>query len=446
MAFESSLIKEEVDKVIADGVKPVHVKWTCEILANGKTITPFALLSIDILRDYYENYADTYQIEMLIGPGTYQSDVISAKDTLMVTLYKYQLKGGSNEKDINAPIFVQTYKASILEAPTSTVQTASPDNIKSSAADLSNPIKVQLQLVETVVDYMRDMTCGEIYDSEVTINALRVILGNESYKAGGSPSIRGVDIIPPSNSKPRSNIIIPQGTPLVSLPIFFQNLQGGIYSTGMGYYMQGGLWYIYPIADMTRYNKPHLSLTVVNVPISKLNNIDRTYRITDKHVIVLATGKMQHNDDSEEKQKNLGNGARFTDSEKIREGLGTYIGNNRYMISRKKNNTEFFSMARKDGFQKSMIGTKRHTKNPFVNYSEIAIRECTYITFEWQHSNETLIYPGMPARFYYDDNDQVNFIDGVVFNCHHFITGNTNSMVDVKHVTTSSVTLIVKKV
>lgn len=445
MAYESTLIKDEISKIVGEGVKPVHFQWRCEIFAGSEKISPLGKLTIDIVRDYYENYADAIAIEFLIGQGTFQSLIMPFKDTLEVVLYKYQLKGTSQEIDINGLISADRYKATIVEAPTQSVQSASPNNIKSGAADLGTPLNITLQLVETVVDYLRDMTTGGVFYDEVTINVLRTLLGNESYKAGGSPRIRGVDIIPPSNQTPRSNIIIPQGTPVVSLPIYFQNLQGGVYSTGMGYYMQRGLWYIYPIADLTRYNKPHKSLTVVSVPPDKLRNIDRTYRLTDNQVIIIATGQMRHFDDSEEKQKNYGNGARFTDAERIKEGLGEYIGNNRYMISRKRNNTEFYSEARKDGLQKAMVISQRHTKNPFIHYSEIAIRECTYLVFEWQYSSEDLIYPGMPARFYYEDNEEVKYIDGVVFKCHHFITGNSNSMVDVKHVTSSMVTLIVKK-
>lgn len=443
MSSTPTIIDEEIKRITESGPKPVGYKYRLLINANGKTIEPFRLVNIDIIRDYFENYSDEIIAEFFIGAGTLHGDLIPNKDILTATLIKQQLKGISGEPDNNNPIQSFTYKASLIEGPSDQVQTATPDNLSKAGSDMGTPITVYLQLRERVVDALAKAFTGGIYYDEIPANVLRLMLGNESYLAGGD--VRGVDLVPPSNTTPQKQLIIPQRVPVVDLPAYFQKHLGGVYSTGMGWYLQRGLWYLYPLADLTRFNKPHKSLTIINVAESKMPQIDRSYRETANQVIILCTGKVKSFDNSEATQINVGNGTRYTKAENVSGDFGSYLKNNTYRISRAKNNSEYYSMARRDGMQKAMVSEQVLITNPFEEMAQIALRECTYVMLEWQRSKEDLIYPGMPAKMVYQDNGEAKEIYGVVFKCQHFITGDSLSMIDTPHKTTSVVTLLVKK-
>lgn len=447
MANERNLITEEFDRITNEGPKRSAYYYTAEIMAGTTKITPFRISILDIVRDYSGNYADDIRLEFFIGTGTLHADIIPNKDQLTVYLRRQPVVGVSGEKNKNASVEMQAYRGALIEGSSANIQSASPDNLSKTGADLSLPIIVTMQLTELVVEQIRMQTTGGNYYDEIPANVLRVMMGNDSSIATGDQQqrVRGVDLVPPSNTTPRKNITIEQGTPLIELPNYFQYKLGGIYSTGMGYYLQKGLWYIYPAADCTRWNKPHRSLTVVNVSDTKAPGLDRSYRETSNQVIILCTGKLKHFDNTEEVQLNRGNGARFTKAENVPSGFGEYVAPNRYVVSRKKNNTEFYSMQRRTGLQKAMTSRQKIVSNAFVEYSDIAMGECTYVMLEWQNSNEALIYPGMPTKIVYEDNGEVKHILGVVHKAHHVITGDSNSMVDTKHKTTSVITVLIAK-
>jgi hypothetical protein len=447
MANQRNLITEEFERITGEGPKRSAYYYTAEIVAGGVKIAPFRITILDVVRDYNGNYADDIRLEFFIGTGTLYGTIIPNKDQLVVYLRRQPVIGVSGEKNKNAVTEAQAYRGALLEGPSANINSATPDNLTKSGADLASPVVVIMQLTELVVEQIRMQTTGGIYYDEVPADVLRAMLGNDSYIPTGDHTqrVRGVDLVPPSNTTVRRNIIIEQGTPLIELPNYFQYKLGGIYSTGMGYYLQKGLWYLYPAADCTRWNKPHKSLTVINVPETMAPGLDRTYRKTSNQVIILCTGKLRHFDNTEEVQLNRGNGARFTKAENIPANFGEYTKDNRYLVSRKKNNTEFYSMQRRTGLQKSMTSKQKIVSNAFVEYSDIAFGECTYVMIEWQNSNESLIYPGMPTKIVYEDNNEVKSLLGVVHKAHHVITGDSNSMVDTKHKTTSVITVLIAK-
>jgi len=447
MANQRNLITEEYERITTEGPRRSAYFYSAEIIAGKNKLTPFRVTILDVVRDYHENYADDIRLEFFIGSGTLYKDIIPNKDQLIVYLRRQLAVGVSGEKDKNAAVETQAYRAALIEKPSSNIQSATPDNLSKAGADLGSPIVVVMQLTELVVEQIRMQTTGGNYYDEVPADVLRAMLGNDSSIPDGDHKqrIRGVDLIPPSNTTVRKNIVIEQGTPLIDLPSYFQNKLGGIYSTGMGYYLQKGLWYLYPAADCTRWNKPHKSLTVINIPERNSPGLDRTYRLTSNQVIVLCTGKLKHFDNTEEVQLNRGNGSRFTKAENVPDSFGKYVAPNRYLVSRKKNNTEFYSMQRRTGLQKAMTSRQKIVSNPFVEYSNIALGECTYVMLEWQNSDEALIYPGMPTKIVYEDNGVVKNMLGVVHKAHHVITGDSNSMVDTKHKTTSVITVLIAK-
>jgi hypothetical protein len=444
MGFESSLIYDEVKKVIGDGSKAVHWVWECEFIAGGKIVPAKRIVTIDIVRDYFAAYGDVITLECLIPAGTYRTILQNYDDTLQARLYKKPLMENSTQVDITQQPQTQLYRATIIEGGVDKVKYSSPDNTTSTAADLSHFVTARFQLQDIAIEQIRMHSVSDIFVNKTPGEVLRYILGNESdrLKLPADQKVRGVNLVQPSNMEPRPHVIIPP-TPVVDIGGYIQNYCGGVYSTGLGCYLQKGLWYVYPLADLTRFATAHKSLTIAAVPADKLPQIDRTYRENPKNLIILNTGKLKHFDNKEQVVFNQGNGVRFTDASKVMTGFGTYKAGV-YKVDRGNNNSEFISTKRQTGLQNVATSDARITSNPFVEYSRIALRECTYLMFTWENSDESLIYPGMPAKFIYLDNDHTREMMGVVHKVHHFITGHGNSMIDNRHITQSVITLLVK--
>lgn len=445
MGIESSLIYDEVRRIVGDGSKAVHWMWECDFLAGSNTVPAKRIVSIDIDRDYYGRYGDNLVLECMIPAGTYRTILQNYDDTLQVRLYKRPLMEGSTLSDETQQPQTQLYRATIIEGGVDRIKYASPDNTTSTAADLGNFITAKFQLQEIALEQIRMHSCGGIYRKAIPAEVLRYILGNESekLKLPADQMVKGVNMTLPSNLEAREHVIIPHGIPIVEVAGYIQNYCGGIYSTGLGCYMQKGMWYVFAVADLTRFATAHQSLTVLSVPADKLPQIDRTYRTTPNNLILLNTGGLKHFDNKEQVIFNKGNGVRFTDANNIMEGFGTY-DKGVYKVNKGDNTSEFISTPRQTGLQNVPTADGRVTSNAFVEYSRISLRECSYIMFTWENSDESLIYPGMPVKFVYLDDDQTREIQGVVHKVHHFITGYGNSMIDNRHITRSVITLLIK--
>lgn len=448
MGIENTTIFKEMQAVPADGSKPVTFQVKAEIYAGGTVVNVFRVVSQDISRRYHENFSDVIMIECLVPLGDFHEHVLTNKDNLEVVVYKYAYKEDGNTVDLSRKIESQRYRAFIKEEPTPNIQKASRDNISTAGSNLTGFKKLYIQLIDIVAYKLMKQTVGGTFVNEVPGDVLWAVLGEESYRAGGpgEQAVRGVDIVKPySNTKPSEHILIPHDVSLVDLPIYIQSCCDGVYSTGMGYYLQKGLWYVYPAADTERFNKSEMTLTVLNVPSNKMPHVERTYRQTNGQVIALCTGGMKHYDNSEETQQNEGNGARIASAGKAVQSEFGLFKDEQYFIARKENNSEFYSYQRKDGVNKAAFQLRAFSSNPHVTYTKIAFRECAYVDLVWQNSNDSLIYPGMPAKLMYENNGVVEEVLGVVHAANHFITGSAQSMVDNPHKTITVITLLIKK-
>lgn len=446
MAIENTLLYNEFKQIANSGSKPIFALWTCEIYAGKEMVKPFRIKTIDINRNYDTEYSDIIVIETLIPEGTFNSKIRPFEDNLEIQLFKNPLGevGTTPNQEVNTES--QRYRATIIEDGTTVIKKATPDNLDIEGADLTNLKTVYFQLVDIVSEQLRMRTTGGIFIDAIPALVLRTILGKESKKVSGAGDqiVRGVDLVEPSNNKVYKHVIIPEGTRVVDLPKYIQEKCNGIYSSGIGYYLQKGLWYVYPLYDIERYPKTPKTLTILNIPEDKFPNIERTYRVTANQVIVLSTAGLKHFDDSESLQLNEGNGVRFTDASVVVEGFGKHKPGE-YVVDRKVNNTEMMFERRKTGNNHTPVARDPISSNPFVEYSRLARRAVTHVQMVWENSNDSLIYPGMPAKIVYENNNEVEEIEGVVLRAQHFITGQGQSMVDSRHITQTVLTLIIKR-
>lgn len=413
--FETSVFQREVDEVIKAGVRTSFFEWKATVHTPDLDFEAFNVDIVVVDRDYIKNVFDVIDVELTVAPGTYENYVIPNKDKIYVTLTKTPKSEVGNVKVENVPEFSYRYRAILYDSKSDILSGANPT---ASRIDLANrgPMKtVKIQLVDPVVEQLRLKTIGTIFRNTTASNAVRVGLAklSEGIKnAEDEVSVLGVDVAPNFIDDVKRHIVIPHMTKLVQFPETVHS-QYGVYNGGFGYYLQNGIWYLYPPFDITRYPKTKKTLTVLNVPAERYPQPERSYRQTTGQVIILATGEVKHLDVTESLQLNQGNGVRFADANLLFQ-THAQTGGNKALVGRGDYTAEFVSETRRDGINNAQQADDPITANYALERSKIAARKGSYIQVVWEASNDGLIYPGMPTKLMYLENTKVQQIFGNV--------------------------------
>lgn len=446
MAIENTLLYNEVLAIQAQ-TDFTYYNWTCNIIVGDKTISPFKLINVDMMRDYNHDYSDSIGIEVLLPMGVLHKDIMPFRTNIIVELIKTPVTPVSNGPDKDKVSETQKYRGTLKDYSSPNMKGATPNNVDWDAADLAGLLNVKMQLSDLAIEQIRLRSVGGVFKNCNPAKLLRLLLDKESKKISipAEMAIKGVDLVEPSNAAVYNHIVIPDGISLVDLPVWMQVNGNGIYSSGMGYYLQKGMWYIYPEFDTTRFTKEPKTITILNIPPNKMPNVEKTYRITANQLIVISTGDLRHYDASEGPIMNEGNGVRFTNANNVVDGFGNF-DNGKFTVSRTKNNSEFIGINRDSGINRAMVSDRRITSNPFNEYSKIAARNCEYVQCVWENSNESLIYPGMPAKIVYENNGNVEERMGKISYAQHFVSSQGQTMIENRQLTSSVLTIIISRI
>lgn len=446
MEIESTSLFREINAIVNSPSKPVHYYWTAEIHANGQTYKPMKLLSIDFVEDYEGSYADEIFVELAISGGMYAKRLYPFQDLIDITLFRNPLREQGDTTDTEAILETERYTATMIDAGNPMLEANGMNSPSEEALDLTNVFNITFQLVNKSLEQLRMMSVGGIYRDATVEDVIKGVLTTESkkVKVEGSRMPKGVDMVSASNKTKRDHVIIPHGTKLVHLPEYIHRKCGGVYSSGMGYYLRGDYWYVYPCYDTTRFNSAPQTLTIINVPTNKFPQIERTYRRDGSNLVIMATGEVRFSDDSEVQQLNLGNGVRFADADKFMEGFTTTKGN-KTVASRGSNNSEFISIQRANGNNNVHMSTTPISANAMVEYSKLARRQGSVISLVWENSLPNLLFPGMMVKMLYMDNDEIKTVYGVALKAHHYVQSKGQGVTDGRHICRTMLAIFVKR-
>lgn len=399
MAVDSTLLMREVDAIVEQGEGLGNYKLQARILAGTEWIDPQRVEFFSLTRDYESGYGDIIILEVMVGRGTYAYRLIPHRDRLFVDITTTPLYLNSDASRSDTPTRTRRYRAVLMDQDNPALVGRSP--IASSEDDLntSGPRVVQFQLVEEGIYQTRMMSVGRIYRDDCPMNALRALLTETGRFRDGNNRrvIQGVDVAEGYNTAPRRHIVIPDGTPLMSVPTLLQEEEGGLYSTGVGCYLQGDHWYVYPLYDLTRFRKTPRTLTVLNVPANRFMGAEKTFRQTANQLVVVAAGDMTQQDPGLYNQLNQGNAVRFTNADRLLEFVQT--GGNKAVAQRDLNVLEFEGMEMKAGLTHARWSAQRAVSNQFKYLSELSKRNGRVVQVQWLHGDAQLLYPGMPVKF-----------------------------------------------
>lgn len=416
MEFEKTSFYNEYLRITTNGNTDASYHWSAVIIANGKEIMTFKVVDMDIIRDYVNNYADVMLLSVMMLAGDYVGDVYPYRDDLELVLYKAPLSAMYGDRESNSERTVKmTYKAVLKSTVDVKSQGMSGRPFDRDAMNLSPPITVDFDLVRKPVMQLRMITCGMPFRNLVPADAVKSLLTLASKEINGNDEevVYGVSMVEPNNTTVTDHVIIPQGTPLIDVPGYVQKNCNGIYTNGIGFYVQGNYWHVYAPFDVTRYKTVQKTITVIRVPEKRFEGIDRTWALNGDNLTILASGSFGKNDSTTVQKLDEGVGAVYADASKFMDDF-VQVSGNKAVVSRRENNNEFVTENRSDGFSRAKTADNRITSNFCVEQSKLSIRNGSVMTIVWHHSDPELIEPCMPIKVILLDNDRPVEIDGVV--------------------------------
>lgn len=443
--LENSSLMNAVREVTDSSAPLLLYNYSCVVrLPDGQEVTPTRLVSQDIGQDFLRTYADDTYLTLVFGVGTYSKYIYANKDRLTVILTREAV--GDFDSALDEPILSREYKGILCESQDVAAASGSGvlDNVE--VADTANVAMVRIQLIDRITEWLRCVAVGGSFRKVSPYEVLQTLVTMKTQEIPREliDQLGTVDIYPPDNTTKRDHVVIPHMTPLVELADFLQERCGGIYSSGLGFYLHSGNWYVWPAMHTRRFDQSPQGLTVINVPENKMPSIERTWLQKKNQVIVVSTGKTDIIDNSDKTKVDQGLGIRFNDAKGLLDSFVSTAGNIT-KAARGRNVTEVLVDQAIDGIARVTRSVNKISGNLFSELSMMANRKGNNVTASWENSDPTLIYPGMPVRFMYEFENQVRTRHGVLVGAQHYISMDGKGGSSQRYKTNSALMLFLDK-
>lgn len=417
MEFSQTTLNAEYELIKQFG-QETYYSYTATFVTDKEEIPAMMVVSSDFIRDYRMAATDEILIKVVVPWGQYLNRVLPFKENLKMTVTRTRVN--LNGDPVPEEVMVQTFSAHLPVEAEAGSMADSPETTTEYGADLSGIKVVQVQLQEEAFALTRSELVGGVFRDSTPFDILIALL-NQSIKGmeiEQEQAILGINSIPPNNTAKRSNTIIPHGTSLVSVADKLQKEYGGIYTAGIGCYLQKGFWHVWPPYNYKRYDEAEYTALFVLAPSQQFRGVEKTWRMVDKHLTVFVTGGVQRDDPSELLLLNEGNGTRFSNTDAMMEGFVEVSGNK--AVAKRTNNANEYEAVNRKANPMSRVSNDMMTSNAFNEASKIAVRNGAFLTMNWENSNPDAITPGLQGEVGFLVNGTPAFVNAVVVHAHSY--------------------------
>lgn len=443
----SSPIWAEVQDIVASGKKPVKYRTQGMFHTEKEDIPVTKLVSVDIVRDYVNRVGDHIQVEFMMPLGEYVSRLYPYRTNLEFSVKKTLLNETDGTYDPDGSVDTLRYKAVFLVDKNPVVSGSDVESVDTETLNLKGMVNVKLQLMDRSLEPLRIKTVYGVYRGVAPKKLIYALLGGESakVKVDGKTAVDGIDIVEPDNTSAREHVVIPSGTPITSLPTFLQEKAGGVYTTGIGTYLQTfqnkKLWFVYPLFNTKRFDKSQDNrLIVYAVPKGRMDGLDRTYSQDGTILKVVVTSEKSYQDSADIDYINKGSGFRMADARAFMKKPAV-LSEDGPKGNRARMNFEVAAEDRKDGLNYAPV-VSGPSSNPYKEYSRVTGRNIARISVNWENANPDLIYPGMPCKYVFMDQGEMVELTGTVGFIHSLEALQGSSIVSTVYRTVASMVLL----
>ena len=438
--INTTALTEEINKIITNRnlYHNQSRKIAFHLMDANLTFVPLKTLSVDIVRDYQGNIADELSVTCMVTPGTWSDRIFPYINNLEATV----ILGGT-------PTLYTRYKAYVKNPVDFRKNNPQFSGVSTYTMDLADAVPIEVQLIPKIITELLPMQCGTIFRNCTMEDALKSFIVNECNKVPGltdSDMLRGIDMVQADNINVYTNIPIPHDTHILDLPNYLQEKSFGIYQTGLGSYIQDGIWYIYPSFKTKRDDQQVRYINVYVVEKDRYSDIENTWRTEGSDLYIIARLNGESMQAPIANYLNDGNGVRYVNPDVIGTEDHSVVKDNKSIINRSKTVNELFVRDNPNEIKYAKLEIEKSNLNLFERVSRVEALSSTSFSLEWQNSVPRLIKPGAIVRVHYlSERNKVRVIEGVIAKAHHYNHSTREGMFNNGYRTVSALYIITKE-
>lgn len=411
-----------------------------EVHAGPHVINAHQLLRDDRHSDFENNYRDNRTITIALSLGDVVQKIGPFQDDIKILISTYN----DTDEGIKESTMYRAYIRD--EIPRNLQSSSSPILDTEESSNRAGIVNVSFSINLIVVEYLDNITIGTVIRPAPPFSILKTMMNLYlgAINLTEDDKIKSLSMYEASNFEARTQTPIPQNTRLVDLPDLLQTKYGGIYSTGLGFYLHNRDLFFWPMYDLKRekYNQKYLH--VVMGASTHAGILDKTYLIEGNVVSIIATTPVDVRDDSLGQLNNGGDSVRYLDARKALGAAGKAV-DNVFISERASTNTELTAAKTRQPVNIVRSSKSRVTSNVYFELSKIAKRSVVYMRVTWKFSNHDLIIPGMLTKVLYARDGEVFETTGTVVSISTVTQTTKPGMLEKTLVSNSIVTIILDR-
>jgi hypothetical protein len=418
--IKDTVLWADIRDIVYSPKKPVRNEYRLMIHTENEDIPALKMIALDEVRDYVNNIGDVNHVTFILPLGEYMVRLYPFRSNLEVTVKRILLTEEGSTKERNSIIYTERYKAVFLVDENQNFTAKELEGVDLDSLNSMNVVEVKLQLLNRSLEPLRIKSVSGIFRNVTQKQIIHNLMAGESakVKVDGKTSIDNIDIVEPDNKEVKKHVIFPDGSLVVNIPTYLQERMGGVYNSGIGSYLQvykqKTTWFVYPLFNTNRFKTSKDDKAIIYaVTPGTFQGLERTYKTEADVIHILATNETKYTDAADTDYMNKGSGFKMTDANSFMK-KPVEITEQGAIPNRNRLNTEVVAEERKDGLNYAPMISGRSSANPFKEYSKVNSRNVARIDFIWENSNSSLLYPGMPCRYIFLDDDKIVELNGTI--------------------------------
>lgn len=375
------------------------------VYGEGGPFIAFKVMSTNRYRDYENSVADIYKVVLKVGMGDFVYKVHPARSNIEIVMHTKIGNGDTKQERFLA--FIDTKN-------TPSVTGSQYMGMDADVLNQSGFVDVEFDLWPPSVFEIKNKRTKGAYRNMSVSSMMEEVFDKEVAK---TTDIKSFIMEPADNDIIRSNMVLYDGVHITSVPTFTQFQLGGIYSEGIGTYLQRYKdtlsMFIYPLYKLDRFTDSSDRLVFILANNNHNTQLENTYDTQGGTTKILITGPVSYKDHGDNELENTGSGYRRASAGAMMSKPVSIHGKDVKGIS--------FDLAKRelvDNSSTRVFNTPNASRpisdNPYLERSKLAFKRAAMMFLTWNNSNDDVVFPGAPCRVITQVNGRVTTTDGVV--------------------------------
>lgn len=433
MEIENSLLGPEINEILQkEDNNTREITHEIHVHTVSHDIIIDRLVSVEVTKDYNENYGDETFVNFLLPMGDLVKSVYPERNNLEISIIKI----------LNKKKTLKRFKLMLLNVNS---ELGSGKYTERSMEDLNKEEMVNLkgQCIDLEVEAIRLKKLSGIYREKSIEDLLYGLFHNtiKEVKIKGTPIVPYITIVKPDNTRVYDHVIVKSGTKLIDLATYFQDLDYGVYNNHIGTYItkcRRGTYFnrcdlaptdlpcdevltvfIYPLYKPSIVDNAEHKLIIYSIPNLKYSMVESTYLVTGTDIKIISSDDSQKINKGDKDFIDNSVGYVMLDPNKVMSNTDSKerpvpVLSSDYALNTKDEvNNEYYLKDRSDGSHQRM--TKEPTDNEYKIRSDYNKSNGDIIQVKWNFSNSMYLLPGMAVIYtYLGDNNDVKRLNGVL--------------------------------